>query len=319
MPLPHKLRACRQSGTLAQHANGKTVVLWDSKCGQNRLCPDEARNETHRLIEVYGTAIEAYLRRNPDARLYSGVFTVPNFSDGKLRYGLSDIYRRFNKLRKKRVNKKLVFPQVAGSLCVVEAPRSARGDWNVHMNVFLLCDSYLSFEQLRKHWHWNVELRQVKGSTEQIVRALKEGIKYAVKITPDKSAEKAEAGTTRAPAMTDWPASAWYEWWQSHQRYRRVRSYGALFLDKKHRAALDLPESEDRKIDDKDLTILGRVHYSEGAYTVRVSTLGLIREDKSTTTCPPSDHDPTSTGPPRPPAARYDRTSPVADIPRQEK
>lgn len=310
MPLPHKLRACRQSGTLAQHTSGKAVVLWDNKCGQNRLCPDEARNETHRLIEVYGTAIEAYLRRTPDARLYSGVFTVPNFPNGKLRYGLGDIYRRFNKLRKKREGKKLVFPQIAGSLCIVEAPRSARGDWNVHMNVFLLCDSYLSFEQVRKHWYWNVELRQVKGTTEQIVKALKEGIKYAVKITPDKSAEKAEAGTTRAPTMTEWPASAWYEWWQAHQRYRRVRSYGALFLDAKHRAALDLPEDEGRKISDTDLTILGRVHFVSGRYAVSLSTLGLIREDNSIMGLLVSVHDPTT--PPRTPLppARYDRTSP---------
>jgi len=279
--VPHKLRACRCSGTLARTKEGKVLTLWDTKCGLNRLCPDESRNETHRLIERFAPAAEAYLRLHPRARLYSAVFTLPNFPDGKLRAGLLDIYRRFNRLRKKKENKKLVFPEIMGSVTVVEAPRSARGDWNVHMNALLLVDGYLDYTKLRKHWFWNVEVQRVEGTTAQIVRALKEIIKYAVQITPTKSQEKSEQGKTRAPAMTEWEPAAWFEWYRAHNRYRRVRSYGKLFLNEKRREELELPPDEARSISDDSLEILGRVSYFEGAYRVTLSDLDLIREDKS--------------------------------------
>lgn len=279
--VPHKLRACRCSGTLARTKEGKILTLWDTKCGLNRLCPDESRNETHRLIERFAPAAEAYLRKHPRARLYSAVFTLPNFPDGKLRSGLLDIYRRFNRLRKKKENKKLVFPELLGSVAVVEAPRSARGDWNVHLNALLLTDGYLDYSKLRRHWFFNVEVQRVEGTTAQIVRALKEIIKYSVQITPTKSQEKADQGKTAAPAMTEWTADAWFEWYRAHNRYRRVRSYGMLFLNAKRREELELPPDETRSISDDELSILGRVSYRDGAYSVTLSDLDLIREDKS--------------------------------------
>ena len=300
--IPHKLRACRCHGTLARTAEGKVLTLWDTKCGLNRLCPDESRNETHRLIERFAPAAEAYLRLHPRARLYSAVFTLPNFPDGKLRSGLLDIYRRFNRLRKKKENKKLVFHEILGSVAVVEAPRSAHGDWNVHLNALLLTDGYLGYSKLRRHWFWNVEIKRVEGNTAQIVRALKEIIKYAVQITPTKSQEKSEQGKTHAPAMTEWEPSAWFEWYRAHNRYRRVRSYGKLFLNEKRREELELPPDEARSISNDKLEILGRVSFFEGAYRVTLSDLDLIREDNSLPAARKFGGVEATTHPPPPPA-----------------
>lgn len=298
--LANRLRNCRQRGTLAQMSNGKTVVLWDSKCGQSRLCPDEARNETHRLIEIYGIAIPSYLRKKPGSRLYYATLTLPNFPDGRLRYGLENIYRRWNKLRKSRRNGKLRFPSLKGALCVVEAPRSARGDWNVHMNVFFVADDYFSFSDLRAAWHWNLDIKQVDADPGKITSALREAIKYAVEITPSKSMRKAESGATKAPAMTEWPPEAWLEWFESHQKYRRVRSYGALFLNKKNKEFLEIVPEPPRSVDDSDLIILGRVHWSGKSYIVTLSGVDLIREDKSLISrgSPLTNQLQNSTGPP---------------------
>lgn len=276
-----KLRACRCHATLATNAAGKVLTLWDFKCGLNRLCPDESRNETHRIIERFAPAVEAYLRLHPNARVYSAVLTVPNFPDGQLKNGLYDIQRRWNRLRKKKINKQLVFPEILGALTVVEAPRSSRGDWNVHMNALFIVDGFLDYNKFRRHWHWNLHINLVKGSVETVVKALKEIVKYNVLITPSKSAQHAEEGKTTAPAMTEWPASAWYEWHRAHIRYRRTRSYGKLFLNKARREELSLPEPETRSVDHSDLLILGRIGFSNGSYEVTLSDLSLIREDKS--------------------------------------
>lgn len=296
--LPNKLRTCRVSGTFAKLPNGKKVTLWDQKCGLTRLCPDESRNETHRLISRYAPAIESYLSLHQDARAYSAVFTLPNCRDGLLKGALVEIYKRLNALRKLRKGGKLVFPELAGLITVVEAPRSAYSDWNVHLNAIIITDGYLDFAKLRRYWGFNVEISRVEGNTEQIVKALKEIIKYAVRITPVKSAEKSEQGKTRAPAMVEWPGRAWYEWYIAHVGWHRTRSYGCMFLNEKNREALSLPEETIRSINDDDLVILGRVHYDGNRYRVTLSELDLIKEKMSTTEATTNKEKNNNKGPP---------------------
>lgn len=296
--LPIKLRSCRTSGTFARLPDGKRVTLWDQKCGLTRLCPDESRNETHRLISRYAPAIESYLKLHPHSRAYSAVFTLPNFSDGNLKTGLTEIYKRFNALRKKRKDGKLLFPELAGIITVVEAPRSAYGNWNVHLNAIIITNGYLDYKKMQQHWHWNVRINYVKGTTEEIVKALKETVKYHALITPVKSIEKSESGKTVAPAMVQWPAHAWYEWYISHVGYHRTRSYGCMFLNEQHRKDLDLPGEAVRSVDDRDLTILGRVYWRNGHYEVELSGLNLVTEKMSTTDTIGSAENNRNKGPP---------------------
>lgn len=296
--LPGKLMSCRMSGTFAKLPSGKNVTLWDNKCGLTRLCPDEARNETHRLLSRYSPAVESYLEKHPLSRLYTAVFTLPNFSDRNLKVGLAEIYKQLNALRKKKKDGKLVFPELTGMICVVEAPRSAYSDWNVHLNAMIIVNGYLDYEKLRRHWKHNVEIQHIKGTTEEIVKAFKELIKYAVRITPVKSQEKSEQGKTRAPAMVEWPAHAWYEWYIAHVGWHRTRSYGCMFLNEKNREALGLPEEEIRSVSDDELSILGRVYYRNGEYKVQLSPLDLITEKMSTTGGSENEENGHNKGPP---------------------
>jgi hypothetical protein len=186
---PLRLRTARRSGCLGiELATGRRIVYWDNKAGLSRLCPDDAREDAMRLIRRY--LPELVKLQASGHRLTYAVFTTPNAPPGKLREAMAAIFRRF-----KHVSKK--FPQLKGALCVLEAPLGRERDWNVHLNVLLVTtQEFFDWRELRKAWHWNVELKLLPQDDEEAIRkALAEIIKYAIKATPSKSAEKAAETT----------------------------------------------------------------------------------------------------------------------------
>ena len=76
-------------------------------------------------------------------------------------------------------------------------------------------------------WGANLHIRPVNPGN--LTRTVLELVKYATQPVPTKSAEKRVRRTSDAPAMTEWPAEQWIEWWRAQQRFRRTRSYGCLY------------------------------------------------------------------------------------------
>lgn len=298
--LPLKLRDCRESGVYGVQADGRPIVVWDSKCGELRLCPDESRADQQRLAD-------RYLPQLLDAvalghQIHFAVLTLPNFARGNLKRGLKSIYTRFKALRRAKRNRRLLFPQIKGALAVVEAPLGTRADWHVHLNVVLITDSWLDYAELREAWGYNLEIRRVRAGDvptdkrEDALRAaLLEVIKYPVVLTGEKSDKNRggawtspeldlfdgpaiycdASGKPKAPPMVEWPPALWLEWYQAHRGLRRVRAYGVLHGAKlEDRAAMDLDA----------VTWCGQIRYTAAGYIVSMpSLLGSIPGDKSPT------------------------------------
>lgn len=148
---------------------------------------------------------------------------------------------------------------IKGSLVIQEDPLSAGHDWNVHLNVFLLVNGRFDYDLARAAWDANVEIQDeqkiIQRTREKLGRevdfktalrhGLIEAIKYSAQIVPDKSASKAQGGSTEAPAMTQWPHTLWLEWWDAGIAFRRVRSYGCLYG--LHRKRWDSAEAKTRR------------------------------------------------------------------------
>lgn len=85
--------------------------------------------------------------------------------------------------------------------------------------------------------------------------------------------EEADRGI--APALTEWTALEFLEWWRAHRKFRRTRTYGGLY-------GLDDPEPEDM-----DGFIMCTAARFDGAHFVaRTPLLESIPGDKSTTPDP---------------------------------
>lgn len=291
-----RLRNCRQSGTYGLKDDGGLIVMWDAKCGLVRLCPDESREETHRLANFYEPAMMDFKTAKPTHRLFYCVFTTHNYAAKWLKFGKQDIINKFKDWLENWKNNGAYCPvkfierfgewktiksmacdvvrpldRIRGSMVIQEDPLSAAGDWNVHLNVFLLVDGEFNYATVREVWGGNVHVQEIKGDQQSVRSALLEAIKYSARIVPEKSQEKADgkmvddncdhAGRDRpecdsehgdcsdrdeksqfafpeeskhrvvaaAPAMTQWPAERWIEWWDAQQKFRRVRSYGCLY------------------------------------------------------------------------------------------
>lgn len=227
-----KLRAARRTGTyMYNRATGKLITIVDDKASLPLLCPDDARDEANRLQRRYVPELAKW--RNSGKALHYAVFTTPNAEPGKLRAEMVGIVQRFVKI----VRRSGGFPEVKGALLTLEAPLGARRDWNVHINVLLMCDGFLDYAKLRAAWHWDVDIQRVRADPREgesyedaVRRSLRELAKYPVQAMPTKSAEKrARRGREPPPAMIEWTAEEWGEWWDAHSRFRRTRSYGELY------------------------------------------------------------------------------------------
>lgn len=274
-----RLRKARWSGAVGYSlAKGKSVVYWDEKAGLSRLCPDDAREEAMRLSRKVLDPLEEH--QAAGMALHYAVFTSPNAAPGGLRREMARIMKCFRDriLKAKFPDGSLVFPEIKGALCVLEAPLGSARDWNVHLNVILVVDGYLDYEKLQHRWHWNVDVRKLAEGPGVVKGALCELIKYAVAATVSKSAQKAaEAATLRdgtprepPPPMLEWTGAELLEWLRAMRGFRRTRTYGCLFRLKK-------PPKEDLG----QIVWLGRLDYEGGRYHVRSALLESIPEDKS--------------------------------------
>jgi len=276
-----RLRRARWSGAYGYSlSKGKAVVFWDDKAGLSRLCPDDAREEAMRLQRRVLDPLEA-LQADGHALHYC-VFTTPNAAPGGLRAEMVRIGRRFREIFKaKNKHGELMFPEVKGALCVLEAPLSGARDWNVHLNVILVVKGYLDYQKLQRWWHWNVEMRKLPVGHGVVRGALTELIKYAVAATVAKSAEKAAAAEldaagendshrrTPPPPMLEWSGEELLEWLKAMRGFRRTRTYGCLFRLKK-------PKAEDLG----QIVWLGRVDMATDRYRLSSTLLDSIPEDK---------------------------------------
>ena len=303
-----RLRRARWSGAYGYSlSKGKAIMFWDDKAGLSRLCPDDAREESQRLTrKVLGPLEELQGGSSHDAgadghALHYVVFTTPNAAAGSLRREMLSIMRRFRHsiLKAKHDDGSLIFPEIKGALCVLEAPLGSARDWNVHLNVILVVKGYLDYEKLRRRWHWDLKAQKLATGPGVVRGALAELIKYAVAATVAKSAEHAadaeddrkrlermeasgylrtlsEAERARVlaeprpppPPMLEWTGSELLEWLRAMRGFRRTRTYGCLFRLKK-------PKAEELG----QVVWLGRVDYRSGRYRLSSALLNSIPED----------------------------------------
>lgn len=274
LKIAKKLRIARKTGTWGTRENGDQVIIWDDKSGLLRLDPDEAREETQRLSERYIPALLEKARAG--AGVHYAVFTLPNFAAGQLAKGQAAIFRRYSNLLRKQLGKKKLFPEILGSIGVVEAPLARDGTWNVHLNVLLITRSRFEaglYERLRRAWHWNVQIAPVKPKVGDLARTFRELIKYPTRAVSEKSAAKVAAGASQAPALIDWPAARFIEWFHAQHRFRRTRTYGELYGKK-------VPKPEPSDLD--DVTWHGVVHCVPDRFFAQVPLIDLIPGDKLT-------------------------------------
>jgi hypothetical protein len=262
--IPQALRQARRSGQWGLRLETfRPIVYWDVKAGLSRLCPDDAREESMRLRRRVQAPLEAL--QASGHRLTYAVFTLPNAAPGALRSAMVAIFKRYRKV----VVTVKDFPEIVGSLAVLEAPLGRGRDWNVHLNVIFASKGFVDWGKLRRAWHWNVEFRTLPKTPGAVGSALAELIKYAVAATVSKSIEKQEAGGA-APSMLEWRPGELGEWLRAFHGFRRTRAYGALY-------GLKAPEPEPVG----PIAWLGSVGFTGARYALRCPLLDLIPEDKS--------------------------------------
>lgn len=265
--MPMRLREARQTGTIMyRRSDQHFVTIWDTKAGVPLLCPDDSREEGMRVARRYIPTIAAW--RNNGKAVHKLVLNPPNIPRGELAQGMRALCKTFNEIFLKSGR----FPEIKGALVALEAPLSVRGNWNVHLNVILLCDGFLDYKKVSSAWGHQFDAYRLRGDQTAIEAALREVIKYAAQAMPSKSAEHKRRGMSEAPALVEWPPDAFIEWWEAHQRFRRTRSYGLLF-------GLEKPEPE--SLD--DFVSIGTVHHDGTKLVRRFALLDSIPGDKSTT------------------------------------
>lgn len=196
--LAERMEHCRLSGEWGEGEQGgklKKVVAWSYKCGLVKLCPDEARAEQRRLVRRYKPEIKKWKQARWTRRVHKAVITWPNIPAGELAGFIRRMPREVAKLLKK-------FPAVQGVLQTIEAPLSARGDWNLHDNVLILVDGLFNWRALREEWwvqthrllpwtaagDFQMDLQQLPRNDDAALdAALRECIKYPVKHVTERA------------------------------------------------------------------------------------------------------------------------------------
>lgn len=296
------LSTCRCTGVFGMREDGKPVVIWDRKCESNLLCPDEINEERLRIEARYLPALLAHQKNG--LRIYKAVLTWPNAPRGELRSERKKMYAKFSRLLKQVRGGGRVFSEIVGAQVVDEVPLSRRQDWNLHLNVLFVVNGFLSFDKLKKFWGYQLDIQSpqemrelarerlkrrqadAEPTDEQILRfAFSEILKYPAKMVAKLSTLQ-DPKHTHAPALNEWPAWAFCEWYEAHQRHRRMRSYGVLF-----RLGAP-PEDPPGGI----IEWLGRIEYNGRRYRIILPWLDLkplgdkyAAESEENSTGPPLD------------------------------
>lgn len=306
--IAQRMKVCHHTAPYGLYKpDGRWIVAWEEKCGDAHLCPHEARGNQKRLIRRYVPWIIEWLKAKPSLRrAFYAVFTTPNVALGALRDGKRDALRLFAEWyrstapaapddprlepgsRRRSLPKwRALVPDrrdddgahiVArgrpalgfhGALVHQEDPLSARGDWNVHMNVLLLVEGPLDIGEIRRTWGYDVHFPKRRGgvrgfrwdnddelAAREIATQLTELVKYSAKMTAPSDTRAGDTlprGARRprraisggggtpvlldagaeprapAPPMVAWPHACLDEWWSAQKRMRRTRTYGWLF------------------------------------------------------------------------------------------
>ncbi len=250
-----RLSVARTSGAVGVNPDGRHITAWDDKVNCVRLCPDEAREECQRLTRKYAPEILRLLKANPRWRCYYAVYTDPNAPQGELKTAKKDQYKKFSNMHRSKWGKSCL----KGSFVIQEDPLSKHLDWNVHLNAIHIVEGKFDYKEVRRQWGSNVEIKQIKGSPEEICRAFMEAVKYAAKHVGEKSLDGKH---TVAPGMTSWPWQAFDEWFASGRGFRRSRAYGLLYNIEAE------PEKSD--IDMDNVVWIGTMKYNMNAYEVHL-------------------------------------------------
>lgn len=197
-----RLRGCRRHAVCGVHVpSGRQLRLWEDKCGLLLLCPDEAREETHRLADRYVPAMTAWLMEKPGLRSPQYcVLSWPNVPREQL--------ARYQRLMFKHLSRWLKskpLRAVKGALTVMESPLAADGDWNVHVNLLLCVEGYFNWGQARAKWfamtrhlfdkrHRDFQVYFKPVDRGRLVQSLMELVKYSAKhIDEDGDDEEKES------------------------------------------------------------------------------------------------------------------------------
>lgn len=284
--IPAALRSCRQKQDFAMLPSGKMVVRWDSKAGLPLICPDDAREESMRISRRYVPAIMDEIAKGRS--VHFAVLTIDNPAPGKLRMGVNKLFRKLRSITRACKRRERPFP-IVGALAVLEAPLGRHRDWHPHLNVILICDGYLDYGELRQRWGCNAHFQRMRGTQPAIEGAIRELIKYSVRAVPEKSQERAGddrpsvdvadgspltdrcQSSPQPPAMIEWTAGEFLEWWNAHRGLRRTRTFGCLYK---------VPKPE--KVDTSGAVWIGSHVYDGTRFVQRSALLGSIPGDKST-------------------------------------
>lgn len=334
--LPRDLRDCRCTGPWGMKPDGGQIIAWDAKCGELRLCPDEAREEQQRLAQKYVPQLLALDKAG--YKIQKWVISPPNVSvndyqlDGFECVTLASAQRYlFDRWRqvamRSRKNGGQRFP-IAGSLVVMESPLSSHGDWNVHLNVFVAIEpgqhcSWGDFREALGGWQCDFKTkddmiaatrRRLEASGKDVpamtdddvfTQALLECVKYPVQTVAEKGSKHDGEWidgvfTNAAGEAVAPPMTKWpperFLEWYRAQRGFR-RTRG---YGKGVLFAVRAPERETLNLD--DVKWLGQVRLVGRGYIATLPHFDLIPGDKS----PKSDESQSGqvdkTGPPdRPP------------------
>lgn len=182
---PKRLREARKSWTFCVNKDGKSMMRYDAKAGIPLLCPDDAREESMRLQRRYIPGFEKALKEGK--QVHYMVFTSLDVPAGELKAMQRKIWKRYARLLKAKKDGKRIFPQLDGSLCVMESPLSAKGRWHVHLNVMVICGNWLDYKRVRAWWGENVHMERIRGGIEGVKASMRELIKYSVMTVSEKS------------------------------------------------------------------------------------------------------------------------------------
>jgi len=339
--LVESLRACRKHGDLGalkEEGGPRKIIMWKHKCGQNRLCPDEAREEQMRLVERYVPAIESWHKARRGRQVQYVVLTWPNVPAGELAAMKRAMFRHLARWLKLKCCR-----AVKGCLAVQEDPLGRDGRWNLHVNLILLVEGFFDWSAARAAWfqatrhlfdqeHRDFQVHFKDVTRGNLMRAVLELVKYSAKhlaeeqaYDDDKSSifaasaggvvrgvsgenerheddqaagdrqDQGAAVLPRAPGLVDWPGERLHEWYRAGLRFRRTRSYGALFAVK---------EIEPEKIDKDKVQWIGRVDWNDdrAGYDVTITGTGPIDLIPDHNSDRARDHNspPRAAGPPDP-------------------